>query len=182
MSSQGSIIDRDLDKLAPKFHLAIAQCLEKCHAAGVDAVVYEAYRSNELQQLYYRRGRPPTPEWPHPVTNAPDNTFSWHGYGLAVDIISQKDRWFAPDPKLMLTMTPLVQAAYRSQRAREGERWFALMAQICKECGCDWGGDWSHPDPPHIQYGTLKASPSDRARQLLRQGGMEAVWRAVGAL
>jgi len=62
----------------------------------LDAYVYEAYRSPELRALYCARGRtvmPPT----KPVTYALTNLQSWHGYGLAVDVISQSQGWNRPD-------------------------------------------------------------------------------------
>lgn len=184
MSALGSVVDRDLHKLAPKFQLMVAQCLEMCHNAGLDAVVWEAYRSTELQALYYRRGRPPTTEYPRPVTSAKTNEYSWHGYGLAVDVISQKEKWFNPDQAIVRAMQDPARQMYLEKRRMEGEAWFARVAAIFKRCGCDWGGDWQkpHQDPPHFQFGRLKATPSDRARELLRQGGMEAVWRVVGAV
>jgi peptidoglycan L-alanyl-D-glutamate endopeptidase CwlK len=43
------------------------------------------------------------------------------------------------------------------------------------------GGDWKFKDLPHFQWGPCKPSPSDRARELIRTEGMEAVWGAVGA-
>ncbi len=79
-------VSNDLSLLAPKFAAAVMQALNECRAAGLDAIVYEAMRSQELQALYYARGRTIIP--PHKtVTNAPSNLFSWHGYGLAVDVV-----------------------------------------------------------------------------------------------
>jgi hypothetical protein len=182
MSAMGSIIDRDLSKLAPKFHAQVAMALEMCHKANLDAVVWEANRSNELQALYYARGRPPSLEYPTPVTNAPTSNYSWHGYGLAVDVISQKERWFGPNDALLGTMYGDARKMYLAQRKQAGDRWFWQVAQIFKRAGCDWGGDWTHADPPHFQFGGLKASPSDRARELLRAGGPTEVWRVVSAM
>jgi hypothetical protein len=47
-----------------------------------------------------------------------------------------------------------------------------------------WGNcnDWHHPDLPHVEFGRCKDSPSDEARRLYSDGGVKAVWRAVGAL
>lgn len=84
---------------------------------------------------------------------------SWHFYGLAVDVISKKRGW---------SVTRL---------------WRRSVTDIFKKHGFDWGGDWkTFVDEPHYQWGTLRASPSPRARQLYRAGGLEAVWREVGAL
>jgi hypothetical protein len=120
--------------------------------------VYEGYRSQALQGLYYARGRtikPPN----HTVTNAPTNRFSWHGDGLAVDVV-HKTKFWNPDG---------------------GEQWFARVAEVFKRNGCAWGGDWTKPDTPHFQWAACKPSPSDQARQLLDSGGVKAVWEAVGA-
>lgn len=85
-------VNRDLTLLAPKFREAVEQAIADCKVRGYDAYVYEGYRSLELQQLYYARGRtiiPPTKT----VTNAPSNLYSWHGYCLAVDVISIAHGW-----------------------------------------------------------------------------------------
>lgn len=181
MSAGGPIVDSDLGKLAPRFRDAVEASLAACARAGFDAVVWEALRSNELQYFYWLRGRPPTAEYPAPVTYAKSSLYSWHGYGLAVDVISKSRRWFAP---LIVAGVDEAALAIERERARaEGERWFRGVADIFKQHGCDWGGDWKRPhaDPPHMQWGRLKATPSDRARALYREGGLEAVWRAVGA-
>ena len=88
--------DPDLDKLAPAFRRAVRSALRDCTLAGLDAYVFEAYRSQELQELYYERGRTMKPP-EEPVTNARTNLQSWHGYGLAVDVISQADFWNKSD-------------------------------------------------------------------------------------
>jgi peptidoglycan L-alanyl-D-glutamate endopeptidase CwlK len=155
-SSGGAKVSRDLTQLAPKFREAVDKAIADCQARGLDAFVYEAYRSRELQELYYKRGRtviPPT----KPVTNAKSNLFSWHGYGLAVDVISRHDGWDKP------------------------ESWFRSVAESFKKFGCNWGGDWKMKDLPHFQWGPCKPSPSDKARELIAQGGVPAVWKAVGA-
>ncbi len=157
MSASGAVVDRDLGKLAPRFQEAVIAALADCRADGLDAFVYEAMRSNELQELYYRRGRPPTPEYPRPVTNARSNLYSWHGFGLAVDVISEAHHWDRP------------------------WQWFVHVAAHFSAHGCKWGGAWTNPDPPHMQWGLCKPSPSDRARELLALGGIPAVWDAVGA-
>lgn len=151
--------DRDLDKLAPQFRLRVQVSIAECRASGLDALVYEGLRSDELQAAYYERGRTVIP--PHsPVTNAHSNLYSWHGYGLAVDVISQSTGWDPPT----------------------GMVWWKAVATIFKRHGCRWGGDWRQADLPHFQWGLCKPSPSDRARQIYAAGGLEAVWREVGAL
>ena len=70
--SGGLIVSRDLELLAPKFRIAVQAAVAECRAAGLDAWVFEAYRSQELQALYYARGRTVIPP-PRTVTNAPTN-------------------------------------------------------------------------------------------------------------
>lgn len=156
MSAGGLIADNDLSKLAPRFREAVFSALADCEADGLDAMVYEAYRSPELQALYYARGRTIIPP-EKPVTYAKSNLQSWHGYGLAVDVISAEYHW---------------------NRPRE---WFAQVATCFCRHGCRWGGTWKQQDLPHFQLGILKPSPSDRARELYASGGMQAVWKTVGA-
>jgi peptidoglycan LD-endopeptidase CwlK len=150
------LISRDMTLLAPRFREAVENALAECQTKNLDAFVYEGFRSEELQQHYFARGRtiiPPNKT----VTNAPGNLYSWHGYGLAVDIISRSKGWDA------------------------GEKWFHDVAKILKSYRLSWGGDWVVRDPPHFQWGFCKPSPSDRARELFASGGAEAVWRAVNA-
>jgi len=150
--------NRDLSLLAPKFRLAVESALADCKAAGYNAMVYEGYRSQVLQAIYYARGRTVIPP-KSPVTNAFSNLFSWHGYGLAVDVVDAEKLW-APDG---------------------GEAWFKAVADIFKSNSCKWGGDWTQPDTPHMQWGLCKPSPSDKARALLANQGVAAVWAAVAA-
>lgn len=151
-------VNQDLGLLAPRFREAVEKALERCKTAGFDAYVFEAYRSSELQELYYRRGRTVIPP-KGTVTNAKTNLYSWHGYGLAVDVISRARLW----------------------KPEGGEKWFREVAAIFKDEGCKWGGDWTKPDTPHFQWGRCKPSPSDLARLIMGQDGQEAVWTAVGA-
>jgi hypothetical protein len=157
MSAGAAVADRDLMKLAPKFRAAVEAAITDANAEGLDCYVYEAYRSAELQALYYTRGRPPSAEFPKPVTYARSNLQSWHGFGLAVDVISRAHLWTPPD-----------------------DWWPAVAAHFARH-GCKWGGHWRIPDRPHFQLGVLKPSPSDRAREILAAGGITAVWVTVGA-
>jgi hypothetical protein len=155
-SEHEATVSRDLNLLAPAFRAAVEHAIADCQARGLDAYVYEAYRSQELQALYYARGRtviPPT----SPVTYAATNLQSWHGYGLAVDVISRTQAWNRP------------------------ESWFATVAEVFRKYECRWGGEWTQKDLPHFQWGRCKPSPSDAARGLLAAGGLQMVWAELGA-
>lgn len=145
-------VDSSLDGLAPKFRAAVEELL----ADLPEAKVSESLRTFARQSYLYGFGRD-YDDGRGIVTNASTNLLSWHGYGLAVDIVHATKGWDA------------------------GNAWFRLMGEIAKSKGLDWGGDWHHPDRPHVQWGTLKDSPSPVARGLLANDGADAVWRAVGA-
>jgi peptidoglycan L-alanyl-D-glutamate endopeptidase CwlK len=151
------LVHDSLGLLAPKMRERVEASIAECERLALQAVVYETYRTDELQRVYYARGRTVNPP-ATPVTNARTNLESWHGFGLAVDVIHRNKRWDMP------------------------ASWFGVVAKVFKANGLDWGGDWHHPDLPHFQFGTLRASPSDHARELYRTGRLEAVWREVGAM
>ena len=149
-------VSRDLTLLAPGFRQAVDRAIQECNGRNLDAYVYETYRSPELQALYYARGRtffPPS----SPVTNARDSLYGWHGFGLAVDVISQSKKWSV------------------------AEDWFQQVAAVFQKHGCRWGGEWKMRDLPHFQWGRCKPSPSDLARQIYLTEGLGAVWVKVGA-
>jgi hypothetical protein len=152
------LVVRSLDVLAPKFRASVERALARCAEEGLDAYVYESLRSNELQAIYYERGRPPSQEFPRPVTNAPTADRSWHFYGLAVDVISKSKGWNVPDS------------------------WWKSVAEIFGECDCKSGYYWKSRDKPHHQWALCRVSPSPRAREIYATGGLEALWREVGAL
>lgn len=148
---------RDPEELAPRFRVAVQKAIAACNQANLDAFVFETFRSPELQAAYFARGRTEIP--PNAtVTNAQSNLDSWHGYGLAVDVVSRKKGWDQP------------------------AEWFAQVAGHFRANGCRWGGEWKMKDLPHFQWGLCKPSPSPRAHELYALGGKRAVWEAVDAL
>lgn len=167
-----------LDILAPRVQEAARAALDECHGKTVtvpvasdevavlrlDADVCETARTNELQQLYYRMG----------TSNAATAEKSWHFYRLALDVISKRCGWFTGAAAREAWPDPAV-------RAKVSHAWFRAVADVFKAHGFDWGGDWHRPDEPHMQWGTLAASPHDAPR-IFAAGGFEAVWRAVGAM
>ena len=153
--AEALVVD-DLTELAPGMKRRVDAALAACHAANLDVIVYETVRTEELQELYYARGRTTIPPYRR-VTNVQDAKYGWHFYGLAVDVISKSKRWAQP------------------------ESWWYKVAVLFKEQDLDWGGDWESPDIPHFQFGGIRKSPSDKARALYASGGKKAVWEAVGA-
>lgn len=170
-----------LDVLAPQMRTRVLATLHECEGRGaklddgsgiaLDVVVHETLRTDELQRIYYEQG----------ASKAPTARYSWHAYGLAVDVISRQYEWFTggaakerwPD-------------AVKCERA--GNKWFAAVAEIAKRHGLKWGGDWrSLKDYPHLYFGNCKDSPSEVSRSTVAQYndpavGRAAVWKLVGAL
>jgi hypothetical protein len=158
--SAESLVQRDFGGLAPKFREALLAALEECHQSGLDAYAYETLRSDELQELYYARGRTDIDgEFPlgETVTNARSAQFGWHFFGLAADIISKSREWKVSDD------------------------WRHKVCAIMRKHGLKCGADWPHPDLPHVQWGACRNTPSDGARSLYAEGGLPAVWAAVNA-
>ena len=65
----------DLALLEPVTRAAVAAIINEAHQAGIELRVFETYRSQELQEIYYRRG----------VTQL--RTVGVHHYGLACDLV-----------------------------------------------------------------------------------------------
>lgn len=161
-SNDGELmVNRDLGRLAPAFRAAVQAAIEECNDSHnqLNAMVYEGYRSQALAAMYYQRGRTVKPPY-KPVTNAPTNLHSWHGFGLAVDVVHAQKFWSPP----------------------EGDAWFHRVGAIFKKHGCTWGGDWKMADLPHFQWGRCPASPSDAARELINSQGLQAVWQHLEAV
>jgi len=153
------MVNRDMSRLAPAFRQAVQAAIDECQSKGLDAMVYEGYRSQALAAMYYQRGRTVKPPF-KTVTNAPSNLHSWHGFGLAVDVVHRTKFWAPP----------------------EGDAWFHRVGDIFKRHGCTWGGDWKMADLPHFQWDRCPPGPSDAARELIQSQGMQAVWLHFGAV
>ena len=127
-------------------------------AADYDAL-YETLRTDPRQQWLFGFGRRYS-DGRGIVTNSEDADETWHGFGLAVDIVHARRYWLAP------------------------EEFWASLGSAARRHGLVWGGDWpSFPDRPHLQWGgRMRRSPSPRAARLRESGGLPAVWAEVGAL
>jgi hypothetical protein len=150
---------KSIECLAPKFRAKVAAMLAQLSAIGFDPIISESCRSDERQEWLYGFGR----DWDDGrgvVTQAHTGARSWHRYGLAVDVISLKRGWDAPDA------------------------FWETLGECARAQGLVWGGSWpKFQDRPHVQFGApMRQAPSARAAELFEQGGMTAVWREVGAI
>lgn len=169
------------DCLAPLFRESVLTAIEVCHAQGLDARLWETCRSAKLQELYWHRGRPPTPAFPGPVTWQRDARKSWHFYGLAVDVVSISQGWFVVTPAMLNGMSGAQAVTFRAAVARHRDDWYHAVADIFLAHGCAWGGHWTKPDTPHFQWGRCRPTPSQLSLDAVTIGGVQAVWKLVGA-
>ena len=124
--------------------------------------VVQGLRSSQAQAALYAQGRTAPGEI---VTHAPPG-FSWHEYGLAVDIvpmIAGAPNWGLEDANHQIL-----------------QRWLDIRA-AAESVGLVSGSRWHSPDWPHLQLtGKFPVSPSPEARTLLAKDGISAVWAAAG--
>ena len=148
-----------LEHLAPRFRDAVIAVCEELATKHWPALVYETLRTDPRQQWLFGFGRRYS-DGRGIVTNSEDADETWHGFGLAVDIVHARRYWLAP------------------------EEFWASLGSAARRHGLVWGGDWpSFPDRPHLQWGgRMRRSPSPRAARLRESGGLPAVWAEVGAL
>lgn len=155
-----------MDALAPRFRAVVEQVLADLRAWGYTPRVFETLRTEGRQQFLYGFGRR-YDDGRGIVTQSATSADTWHGYGLAVDIICATRRWDAP--------RDFWEVLGCSAR-RHGLVW-----------GGDWNGDWNTADErfsdrPHIQWGSgMRRSPSTNAVEIVTRGGLPGLWQTVNA-
>lgn len=149
-------VNRSLDGLAPKFRVALDAMLRDLTGGPVEWP-FETVRTPERQAFLYGFGRD-YDDGRGIVTHAISNATTFHGYGLAVDIV-EKDAtpWTAPD-----TFWQAIGAAATAHDLK-------------------WGGHWKRKDLPHVYWGKCPATPTPHDQKLLHTVGPEAVWLKYGA-
>lgn len=147
-----------LPPLPDGFERRVRATLDGLAAHGQPSIVREAQRTAERQAWLYGFGRD-YDDGRGRVTNAKTPWQTWHVYALACDIVHARLEDNAPSS------------------------YWKLLQSIAEASGLQSGMSWpTMRDGPHVQFGTLKRSPSPLARALYLQGGLYAVHKAVGAL
>jgi len=157
LGSKRALSEQRLAKLHPGLASRGRAMLDACAQSGLAIMVTEGLRTWEEQDALYAKGRtvPPIGKkyW---VTKAKGGQ-SFHNFGLAFDIVVldaiHKDEWDDSHPG------------------------WAAAAQIGKQLGLEWGGDWTgFVDRPHYQWrGKLEL---DQCRTLYASG-LQTVWDRV---
>jgi peptidoglycan LD-endopeptidase CwlK len=124
-----------------------------------DIEVTQGLRTWAEQDALYAQGRTTPGEI---VTHAPGG-FSWHNFGLAVDLVPEDLTPGQPDWNLN---NPV----------------WARMVSIAESVGLVSGAEWhgTDLDTPHVQLtGRFPVSPDDEVRGIFQSGGIPAVWTAA---
>lgn len=164
---------RDLAALAPAVRVAAERVLAGMVGAGWKAMPFDTLRTADRQAFLFGKGRTAEQcleagidaKWAWPlcsdgkVTNAASHLKSWHGFGLAVDIVqADATPWIAPQGF-----------------------WNALGYHAVAN-RLTWGGAWrAMLDLPHCQWSRCPTSPTADDRWLYEHKGIEAVWQRYGA-
>lgn len=132
-------------------HVELARRLEvareKAASYGITFVITSSYRTYEEQDKLFRQGRTAPGQ---KVTSAKGG-FSWHNFGLAVDV------------------------AFLDKRGRptwEGP--WERLGEVLRAVDLEWGGDFeSFPDRPHVQL--TEGLTLSQARFYFERGGLKRV-------
>lgn len=131
-------------------------CLAKATAAsmGCDYVAISGARSYKEQAALYERYKAGGPKAAPPGS-------SWHEYRIAIDC-----GVFQANGKLYLDAGNATQAALADRVHRS-------ISVHAKECGLEWGGNWTGKscDPPHWQINLGRSSPNADDKAKLKAGG-----------
>jgi hypothetical protein len=148
--------------LAPRMQEAAHEVV---HRMDGEAVIFETLRTPARVAFLYGFGRQ-YDDGRGIVTKVRDPWTGWHPVGLAFDAVHRV----------------LIHKAPRT--------WWNKLGGVMKKAGLRWGGDFNANDVldddrtvdlPHAQWGRCLVTPSPRTRQLVEQGGLIALWQAVGA-
>ncbi|MBF0326263.1 MAG: M15 family metallopeptidase [Alphaproteobacteria bacterium] len=124
-----------------RFKLEV-QITETLRTAEEQAALFAQSRKplDEVNALRKKAGMAPIDEAGnrHAVTWAPTASDSFHGYGLAFDIVVKSGRQ--------------VDWSNGCDWNQDGVSDWAQVGGLAAECGLEWGGNWtSKPDLPHYQ-------------------------------
>ncbi len=112
----------------------LIRILVLCLRAGVRLRYTCVIRTPEEQTALYAKGRTA----PGRVVTWVEAWFSYHQYGLAVDIVLMKNN-------------KEVTWDHTADLDKDGVADWMEAVKIFKEHGWEWGGDWKTPDRPHFQ-------------------------------
>ncbi|WP_303708865.1 M15 family metallopeptidase [Alkalihalobacillus sp. LMS6] len=123
------------EELHPKVADKTETLIEQAADNGIDIIITDGFRSFEEQDELYQQGRSSSGNI---VTNVSGGE-SFHNFGLAVDYAL-----------LNSDGQPIWDIEYDGNQNGESD-WFEV-ADMAKDLGFVWGGDWNHfVDYPHLE-------------------------------
>jgi peptidoglycan L-alanyl-D-glutamate endopeptidase CwlK len=153
-----AISNTRLSEVHPKLAAAIRQM--DALAPELDVQVTQGLRTWAEQDALYAEGR----TTPGRIVTHARGGYSWHNYGLAVDLVPEDITTGSPDWD---TTHPA----------------WARLVSIAESLGLVSGSEWhaAEKDTPHVQLtGVFPVSPDDNVRAIYQEGGIIAVWNASG--
>jgi peptidoglycan LD-endopeptidase CwlK len=136
---------RKVEELLPSFQIQVDSFLTRLDQLGIKYVISETYRSEEVQNAYWKQGRFPLEEvnkarkeaelWD--ISEKENKKITWTKHSLHQDRIAI-DITPSDDGCTFLWNAPL-------------SRWEEI-AVVADSFGIEWGGRWrSNKDTPHFQ-------------------------------
>ncbi|WP_077324323.1 M15 family metallopeptidase [Virgibacillus siamensis] len=108
--------------------------IQQSSKRGINVAITDKVRSKKEQNALYARGRTVAGS----IVTFAKGGESYHNYGLAIDYALRNNKGEI-----------IWSTAYDGNRNGHPD-WFEV-AEIAKELGFEWGGDWRSPDYPHLQ-------------------------------
>jgi len=148
----------DLEALYPPFFERLVAVIGDCQSKGAAYFAVSGMRTYSEQTALYEQGRSRPGQR---VTSAKAGE-SAHNFGLAVD--------FCRDG---VVSRAGLQPDWRPES-------YATLGVACAAHGLEWGGKWSAPDFPHVQWpGFVTATQLATLRAKYEAGGLSAVWESL---
>jgi len=140
----------------PDLAQRVRRTLVRTREEGMSMQVNQVYRPVAGQDRLYAQGRTA----PGEIVTRARGGHSWHNYGLAADVVFSTPEGEPDWP--------------------DAANW-TRYGQIAADHGLTWGGTWSTPDRPHVEYHPgLGAGDAGGLIDTYRRGGLEAVWERMG--
>jgi peptidoglycan LD-endopeptidase CwlK len=156
-----AVSEARLQNVMPMLADKIRQMASMLETEGIEIRVVQGLRTVAEQDALYAQGR----TTPGKIVTNCKGGFSYHNYGLAVDVVPSQ---FAPDQP------------YNPDWNSSHPAWKRMEA-VGQSLGLDSGATWrTFVDAPHLQItGRFpEGAPNDQARTLA-ESGLPAVWEAV---
>ena len=119
-------MSRDISQLHPKLQSIIPQIIGICAAQGLPVLVTDGFRTKAEQDAIYAQGRTA----PGSIVTQVRWPNSAHCWGVAFDFCRN----------------------VRDREYDDSDRFFSRVADVAKQFGLEWGGDWKNfVDKPHLQ-------------------------------